>query len=149
MYELRPVHEFCNVNGNILKKNWQLWKYTYGVASTTTNILPQIFDKEFFTFCKEKKRWHIHTIHIAKFAQIKAFLKKFIRLKGSFKKSEERVFLWKFNGGEFKFGLQWQFSNAPNQKLGPLDLQDVLGHLDKEDIIPNPYFLPLLQQLAS
>jgi hypothetical protein len=32
----------------------------HGVTSATMNILYQIHDKEFFTFHREKKGWHVY-----------------------------------------------------------------------------------------
>jgi hypothetical protein len=55
LYELRPLYGFCDDDGNVIKQNWQRWKWTNGLTSASMNILLQIPDKEFFTFRKEKK----------------------------------------------------------------------------------------------
>jgi hypothetical protein len=39
LHEWRLLHRFCNYDDNVLKKNWQWWKYMYGVSNTTMNVL--------------------------------------------------------------------------------------------------------------
>ena len=75
-----------------------------GVTSASINILVQILDKEFFMFRKEKKGWHVRAKQNEKYKNVKAFFKKFLKLKAMFKKPEGNVFLWKFDRKKFEFG---------------------------------------------
>jgi hypothetical protein len=101
---LRPMHGFCDINRNIIKQNWQLWKWMHGVTSAIMNILLQIFDKEIFTFRKEKKGWYIRTCQKSKYTNFEALFLNFLRMKGAFKKLEGKVFLCRFDCGKFEFG---------------------------------------------
>jgi hypothetical protein len=112
------------------------------------NILLQIPEKEFFTFRKEKKGWHVRSGQKPKYVAVQEFFQKFLRLKGDFKKPEGKVFLREFDQGTFEFGPRGKFSNLPNLKLGILDLCDAPGHLDKEDTTRSPYFLWFIQCLS-
>jgi hypothetical protein len=100
------------------------------------------------TFRKEKKGWHVRSRHKPKYAAVKEFFLKFLRLKGDFKKREGKVFLREFNQGMFEFGPRKKFSNLPNIKLRILDLHNVPGYLDKNDMMRNPYFLQFIQRLS-
>jgi hypothetical protein len=80
------------------------------------NILLQLPDKEFFTFYKEKKRWHVLSNQKPLYTSIQAFVLKLMRLNGAFKKLVGKVFLRKFNQGKFEFGPRGEFSNIPHLK---------------------------------
>ena len=140
MHALKPQYRFCDDSGNVSKQNWTRWKYTNGVTSASMNILLQITNKEFFTFRKEKKGWHICVRHNEKYKNIKAFFKKFLKLKAAFKKLEGSVYLWEFNQMKFKFGPRGVFQGILNLKLGIIDLRDTPGHMNKIDNTITPYF---------
>jgi hypothetical protein len=93
LHEMRPLYKFCDNDGNVIKQNWQRWKWTNGVTSASMNILLQIHDKEFFTFCKEKKGWHVCAGQNEKYKNVEAFFKKFLKMKAAFKKPKENVYL--------------------------------------------------------
>jgi hypothetical protein len=86
------------------------------------NILLQIPDKEFFTFRKEKKGWHVHAGHNQKFLNVETFFLKFLKMKASFKKSEGKVYLQEFDRQRFDFGPREEFQKLQNLKLGIIDL---------------------------
>jgi hypothetical protein len=104
LHELKPLYRFCDDDGNVIKQNWQRWKWTNGVTSTSMNILLQIPDKEFFTFRKEKKGWHVRAGQNEKYKNVEAFFKKFLKLKAAFKKPEEKVVLREFDRKKLEFG---------------------------------------------
>ena len=68
------------------------------------NILLQIPNKEFFMFHKEKKGWQVPAAQNEKYKNVEAFFKKFLKLKATFKKPEENVYLREFDQKKFEFG---------------------------------------------
>jgi hypothetical protein len=79
------------------------------MMSTSMNILLQIPDKEFFTFRKEKKRWHVRAGQNQKFLNVEAFFHKFLKMKATFKKPEGKVYLREFDCQRFEFGPRGEF----------------------------------------
>jgi hypothetical protein len=73
------------------------------------NILLQIPDKEFFTFRKEKKGWHVRVGQNEKYKNVKAFFKKFLKMKIAFKMPEGKVYLREFDRQKFEFGPRGDF----------------------------------------
>ena len=104
------------------------------------NILLQILDKEFFTFQKKKKDWHVRAGQNQKFLNVEVFFQKFLKMKASFKKLEGKVYLREFNRQRFEFGPWREFQKLQNLKLGIIDFQDTPGNLDKIDTTRTPFF---------
>jgi hypothetical protein len=119
-----------------------------GVTSASMNILLQIPDKEFFTFRKEKKGWHVRAGQNEKFLNVEAFFKKFLKMKAGFKKPEGKVYLREFDRKRFEFGLCGEFQRLQNLKLEIIDLRDTLGNLDKTDTTRSPFFLYFMQKFT-
>jgi hypothetical protein len=135
LHELRLHLGFCDDDGNVIKENWQNWKWTNGVTSASMNILLQILDKEFFTFRKEEKGWHVRAGQNEKFLNVEAFFRKFLKMKAGFKKPEGKVFFYKFDRQGFEFGPRGEFQKLQSLKLGIINLQDTPGNLDKTDTL--------------
>jgi hypothetical protein len=148
LYELRLHLGFCDVDGNVIKQNWQKWKWTNGVTSASMNILLQIPDKEFFTFQKEKKDWYFRAGQNQKFMNVEAFFLKFLKIKASFKKPERKVYLREFDHQRFEFGLWGEFQKLKNLKLGIIDLRDTPGYLNKTDTTWTPFFQYFMQRFT-
>jgi hypothetical protein len=148
LHELRPHLRFCDDDGNVIKSNWTNWKWKNGVTSASMNILLHIPDKEFFTFRKEKKGWHVRTGQNEKFLNVEAFFKKFLKMKAAFKKPEGKVYLREFDRKRFEFGPRREFQRLQNLKLGIIDLRDTLGNLDKTDTTRSPFFLYFMQKFT-
>jgi hypothetical protein len=148
LHELKPLYRFCDDDGNVIKQNWQRWKWTNGVTSASMNILLQILDKEFFTFRKEKKGWHVRARQNEKYKNVEAFFKKFLKLKAAFKKPEEKVVLQEFDRKKFEFGPRGDFQRLQNLKLGIIDLRDTPGYMNKTDSTRTPYFQYFMQQFT-
>jgi hypothetical protein len=132
----------------VIKQNWQRWKWTNGVTSASMNILLQIPDKEFFTFRKEKKGWHVRAGQNEKYKNVEAFFKKFLKLKAAFKKPEGKVVLREFDRKKFEFGPRGDFQRLQNLKLGIIDLRDTPGHMNKTDSTRTPYFQYFMQRFT-
>lgn len=109
LHALKPHLMFCDESGSVIKQNWTNWKYTNGVTSASINILLQLPDKEFFSFRKEKKGWHVRAGQNDKFKNVEAFFKKFLRMKAAFKKPEGSVYLREFDRQSFEFGPRGVF----------------------------------------
>jgi hypothetical protein len=148
LHELKPLYRFCDDDGNVIKQNWQRWKWTNGVTSASMNILLQIPDKEFFTFRKEKKGWHVRAGQNEKYKNVEAFFKKFLKLKATFKKPEGKVVLREFDRKKFEFGPRGDFQRLQNLKLGIIDLRDTPGHMNKTDSMRTPYFQYFMQRFT-
>jgi hypothetical protein len=148
LHELKPLYRFCDDDGNVIKQNWQRWKWTNGVTSASMNILLQIPDKEFFTFRKEKKGWHVRAGQNEKYKNVEAFFKKFLKLKAAFKKPEGKVVLREFDRKKFEFGPRGDFQRLQNLKLGIIDLRDTPGHMNKTDSTRTPYFQYFMQRFT-
>jgi hypothetical protein len=73
------------------------------------NILLQIPDKEFFSFRKEKKDWHVRARQNQKFLNVEAFFLKFLKMKAVFKKPKGKMYLREFDLQRFEFGPQGEF----------------------------------------
>jgi hypothetical protein len=86
------------------------------------NFLLQIPDKEFFTFRKEKKGWHVRAGQSEKFLNVEAFFRKFLKMKAAFKKPEGKVYLREFDRQRFEFGPRGEFQKLQSLKLGIIDL---------------------------
>ena len=148
LHAIKPLYGFCDESGNVRKQNWKNWKYDNGVTSASMNILLQIPDKEFFTFRKEKKGWHVRAGMNEKFKNVEAFFKKFLRMKAAFKKPEGSVYLREFNRKSFEFGPRGPFQSIKNLKLGIIDLRDTPGHMDEKDSTSKPYFQHFMQKFT-
>jgi hypothetical protein len=148
LHELRPHLGFCDDDGNLIKQNWQKWKWTNNVTSASMNILLQIPDKEFFTFRKEKKGWHVHAGQNEKFLNVKAFFYKFLKMKAAFKKPKGKVYIHEFDRQRFEFGPWGEFQKLQNLKLGIIDFQDSPGNLDKTNTTRSPFFLYFMQKFT-
>jgi hypothetical protein len=119
-----------------------------GVMSASMNILLQIPDKEFFTFRKEKKGWHVRAGQNEKFLNVEAFFKKFLKMKVAFKKLEGKVFHREFDRKRFEFNPCKEFQRLQNLKLGIIDLRDTPWNLDKTNTTLSPFFLYFMQKFT-